>query len=525
MGREAVQGLWRKIPLSNMDPGTGGGARSESVQPSRAIWLAHLLGLPLAVALGLGLCGRDLGWSDSLVIARSPVLHDLQPSVAEYTRYWYTHLNGRAAQGAVASLARLPFARAASPERFPFWLYAGLSFFCALQAAVLCGACVARVRRAPGQGALVTAAVGAVWATNPVSFANITYHHLAIFLAYLLAAYLTALWFWHALGLASASASRGGLALHLLGYLFLSAYGEIVLLSIPLLGVLAWAAGSRAPRSSVFWLRVVGAYTALSAAAAAVYWFSPGQRYRVRVLGVGLPTADAGPLVRTLELVPVRFFGLSPALGLALYAAVALSIALLLAMGGRTRRLATAAGVLFVAHAAALAPALSVDLPPRTAIYPALLFVTCVSLLVLAAVEWLAGRGRENASRPSPRRGALALAACGLLGCAVAARQIREDVRIQAERREFFTLRQRVYEYVLGVHDYGGASAFVLTDCDLAPDGTAIEPPWGLQAYFSWARTPPLQVFIDTNYDFAERPPALVYAQVSCRRFVRRSAS
>jgi hypothetical protein len=126
---------------------------------SRAVLVAHLVFLPLALALGFGLCRHDLGWSDSLVIARSPVLSVPHPSLPEYVRYWYTHLNGRASQGVVASLARWPFSGAASPEAFPFWIYAGLAFGCALLSAVLAGACVARVRRALLPGAVVTGTV------------------------------------------------------------------------------------------------------------------------------------------------------------------------------------------------------------------------------------------------------------------------------------------------------------------------------------------------------------------------------
>jgi hypothetical protein len=107
-------------------PFTPEGARLRTLR--KWIVLAHALGLPLALGVGWGLCGRDLGWSDSLVIARSPVLSWAQPSVLEYIRGWYTHLNGRLSQAVVASLVRLPFSGASRPEDFPYWVFAGLSY-------------------------------------------------------------------------------------------------------------------------------------------------------------------------------------------------------------------------------------------------------------------------------------------------------------------------------------------------------------------------------------------------------------
>jgi hypothetical protein len=161
-------------------------AAPETARLRTWILFAHLVGLPLALGAGLGLCGRDLGWSDSLVIARSPVLSWPRPSVLEYVSSWYTHLNGRLSQAVVASLVRLPFSGASTPEEFPFWAFAGLSFLCVALTIILVGSSVARVARSARAGGLVAFLLAALWATNPVSFENITFHHLAIFLAYLL---------------------------------------------------------------------------------------------------------------------------------------------------------------------------------------------------------------------------------------------------------------------------------------------------------------------------------------------------
>jgi hypothetical protein len=486
----------------------------------RTVFLSHLACLPLSLILGLALCGTDLGWSDSLVIARSPVLAAPEPSPVEYVVGWYTHLNGRLSQAVVASLARLPFSRSPTPESFPFWVFAGLSFSCALLAVVLVGVSVARVRRAFLPGAVVAGFLLASWATNPVSFENVTYHHLAIFLAYLLPCYLTALWFWHALGLASGAPSSKGILLHAVGYLFLSAYVEVVLLTIPLLGILGWAtAQRRCRRPWSFWVRTVAGYAGMSVAAACAYWFSPGQRYRVAALGVGLPTADTAPLVRMVQLIPVEFFGLSPRVGAVAYGLAVLGILILLRSDRRSaRQYASASAVLFGAHAAALSPALSVDLPARTAIYPALLLMTSVALAFLAAVETL----REGSTMAPAGLSALWLVGASIMALAVSGTQLRECVSVQEERRHFFTVRQRIYDYVLALHDHSGTTAFVLTHCDLAPGGAPMEPPWGLQAYFGWARRPRPQVFIDTNYDFPQRPESLDYTLVPCDTFLRR---
>jgi hypothetical protein len=504
-------------------PERGSSGREEPAESTllpvlrRTVVLAHLVCLPLSLALGFALCGTDLGWSDSLVIARSPVLTAPQPSPVEYVVGWYTHLNGRVSQAVVASLVRLPFSRSPTPESFPFWVFAGLSLGCALLAVVLVGTSVARVQRAFLPGVVVAGLLLASWATNPVSFENVTYHHLAIFLAYMLPCYLTALWFWHALDLASGLPSTRGILLHAIGYLFLSAYVEVVLLTIPLLGILGWATAQRRQRRPwSFWARTVAGYAGLSVVAACAYWFSSGQRYRVAALGVGLPTTDVAPVVRLVRLVPVEFFGLSPTFGAVAYGVAVLGIlGLLRSRRQSARQYASVSAVLFAAHGAALSPALSVDLPARTAIYPALLLVTSVALALLAAVE-----ARCQGGAVAPTGGStLWVVVVSLVAVAIAVAQGRECMSVQKERRQFFAVRQRIYDYVLGLHDHSGANGFVLTHCDLAPDGTAMEPPWGLQAYFGWARRPRLQVFIDTNYDFPRRPGGLEYTLVSCDSF------
>jgi hypothetical protein len=245
-----------------------------------------------------------------------------------------------------------------------------------------------------------------------------------------------------------------------------------------------------------------------------VYIVSPGQRYRVNALGVGLPRAEATPVLRLIQLVPVGYFGLSVWAGAVAYAAV---LALLLVVVARELRrgrpgAGTAAALLFLAHVAALSPALALDLPARTAIFPAALLVTSLGLAASAAV---------GSKRHRPR----ARVAIGLLALAALAAgtvQFRECVTLQRTRREFFAARQRIFSYVLGLHDYSGATAFVLTDCDLAPGFQPLEPPWGLRAYFSWARSSRLLAFVDSNYDYAQRPTDREYTVISCRAFAPR---
>jgi hypothetical protein len=165
--------------------------------------------------------------------------------------------------------------------------------------------------------------------------------------------------------------------------------------------------------------------------------------------------------------------------------------------------------VIFVAHGVALLPALAVVVVGRVAIYPSLLLLTSLALVLLAGVSGMTvGRAR------------LLLAATAALALGVAGLQLRRCAALQEEREDLFALRRSIYDYVLGVHRYSGASAFVLTDCNLAPGGEPIEPPWGLRAYFTWGRRAPLQIFIDTNDDFPGRPTGLDYTLVSCRPFL-----
>jgi hypothetical protein len=490
----------------------------------RVVLAAHVAGLPLSLALGFALCGRDLGWSDSLVIARSPLLALPHPSFLEYVAGWYTHLNGRLSQAVVASLVRLPFAGAARPEDFPFWLFAGLSFFCAFTTVALVGCMVARCGHGRAAGGLTASWLLAVWATNPVSFENVTYHHLAIFLAYLLPGYLTALWLWHTLDLAFRRPSRLGLALHLAGYFVVSNFVEVVLFSAPLLGLLAWAAAPR-ERSRAFWLRLVACYAALSVGSAAIYWFSPGQRIRAAI-GVVVPREAGALLSRLVELVSVRYWGLSPTVGAISYAASLVLVVGVLALArrhGRWRGTAMAAGVLFLAHVAALAPAVFVNLAARTVILPALLLVASLALALLAALGIAADATRSAVSAAGAARGRrLALAGVTALALAAGAVQVGECASVQHRRRWLSGVRRRLYTYVVALHDGTRVSSFVLTACDLAPERTPIEPPWGLQAYFGWVRSPQLSVLVDTNYDYPSALPGGGFTQVSCRDFVAR---
>jgi hypothetical protein len=483
---------------------------------------AHLVCLPLCLLLGFVVCGEDLGWSDSLWLTQPGA------SPVAYVARWYRGLNGRLAQAIVASLAALPLSSSPTPESLPFWIFAGLSFFCTAMAPVLIGASLARAAGSRLTGVAAALLLLAVWSTNPVVFEWATYHHFAIFIDYLLPTYLAALWFSHALALASRDRpSRPALALHGLGYVFLSNWVEVFLLSLPLLALLALAVGRRSrPLGAGQWLRASSVYAVLSAVAAFVYWISPGQRTRAAIAGMALPEASSSPLAKVRDLVATEFFGLA-----SLYGKLAYGLALLVLLGalvGWIRRfrlapdrdkaarsatwgLAGASAVLFVAHALAMIPALLVPVVARVVIYPGLLLLTSLALLLLAAASALGASRRR-----------LLLAGVAALALGVAAVQLRRCAELHAERQALFALRRSVYEYVLGVHRYSGRSAFVLTDCNLAPRGETIEPPWGLQAYFSWKRRPPLRVYIDTNEDFSARPP-LDYATVSCRRFLRPS--
>lgn len=484
-------------------------------------WLraAHLLALPLCLGLGLWLCGTDLGWSDSLWLTQPG------PSLLAYVTTWYTGLNGRLAQAIVAGLARLPFSFSASPESFPFWVFSGLSFYCALMTPVLVGTSVAQAVRSRPRGAVVALLLLAVWSTNPVLFENVTYHHFAIFIDYLLPTFLAALWFRHAHELARGRLSRRGLALHALGYLFLSNYVEVFLLSIPLIGLLAWACGHRTrPRPARHWAWLAFAYSALSAAAAFIYWLSPGQRKRAVLAGMTVPSLSDLPLSTLRDLVPVQFFGLRPEQGAVIYVAACLSLAgLLIAWAVRSRArwpgerpsaqngVAAAAALLFLAHGTALLPALVVQVVGRVAIYPGLLLVTSLALVVVAVLP-----------APASGRAASLLLACATVAAlGVAGAQLHRCAAVQKERRELFALRRSIYSYVLGLQGYAGNSAFVLTDCNVAPGGEPIEPPWGLQAYFAWGgRARPL-VFVDSNDDYPRRPSDRRYVRLSCRSFSR----
>jgi hypothetical protein len=486
----------------------------------RGLLVVHLVALVGCLAAGFVICGTDLGWSDSLWLTQP------WPSPMSYVASWYKGLNGRLAQAITAALARIPFSRIAAPEQFPFWVFSGLSFWCAAMAPLLIGASIARATRSAASGAAVAALLLAVWSTNPVLFANATYHHFAIFIDYLLPTYLTALWFRHALELASRRPSRRDLVVHGLGYLFLSNYVEVFLLTLPLLAILAWVLGRGMPRTVGQWARIASAYGALSAAAALVYWVSPGQHRRAVLGGTAWPTLAGLPLDRVRDVVAVQFLGLSGGQGAVAYGLVLLGFAGLAAWTPRSRGrasgdlagsvagtagLVAAAGLIFIAHAIALVPALMVHVAGRVAIYPALLLVTSVGLALLAVAQGM-----------TPPWAKVLLGFVAALALGVAGLQLRQVAAVQKDRKDLFALRRSIYAYVLGLHHYSGASAFVLTDCNLAPHGEPIEPPWGLQAYFAWGRQSRVRVFVDANDDFASRPPDLNYTVVSCRQFLSR---
>ena len=196
---------------------SGQGATSERVLIRTLrdrVGLLHILVLPLSLGMGRLLCGTDLGWSDSLVLAR-PV----HSSAAEYVSHWYTHLNGRLSQAVVASLAQPLSSFSPTPESFPFWLFTGLSLSCILLTALLIGSSVSRASGAATPGLVVAIVILAVWGVNGALFENITYRHFAIFIDYPLPTYLTAFWFRRTLDLAFDNPSRLRFLLHATAYL------------------------------------------------------------------------------------------------------------------------------------------------------------------------------------------------------------------------------------------------------------------------------------------------------------------
>jgi hypothetical protein len=213
-----------------------------------------------------------------------------------------------------------------------------------------------------------------------------------------------------------------------------------------------------------------------------------------------VPALPDLPLDRVRDLVPVQFLGLTPGQGAVAYAVALLGLVgalvtwVLRSHGGRgggaagavsTRSgLVAAAAVIFAAHGVALLPALTVVGAGRVAIYPGLLLLTSLALLLLAVAQGVA-----------PRRARVLLAAAGALAIAVAGLQLERCAALHEERKALFALRRAIYDYVLGLHRYTGASAFVLTTATCpAADRAALgaagllhlgpsAPPAGLHRY------------------------------------------
>jgi hypothetical protein len=81
-------------------------------------------------------------------------------------------------------------------------------------------------------------------------------------------------------------------------------------------------------------------------------------------------------------------------------------------------------------------------------------------------------------------------------------------------------LRHAVFQHIIDIYQTTGQTHFILTRCPVRSHGGTMEPPWGVQGYFRWRQYDNLQVYLDDNYDFPDRPMDKPYVTVDCTNFM-----
>jgi hypothetical protein len=311
-----------------------------------------------------------------------------------------------------------------------------------------------------------------------------------------------------------------------IAYVFLSVEQFLVSLPVLVLGVAIARWEPQRIRRAARWLPIL--CVVLSAVAGTIYFVSPGQRWRNSLLNTRPLSLAPSAIVEWMhQAFPVGYRALLvggasdrlSAVHLALYVVLTIAVVVLVRMRFKNdsmperARAAFVPGVLAWAYLTAYATSLSTLLiSPHFPIYAAQ-YPTLLLAAGLAHAGWFAFELARP--RPAIAMSARLVAAAALLAIAawITIPGLKQDAAEYREERWFGDIRKRAYHDILERSQAGQGNAFILTNSPVRSIGGTMEPPWGLAAYFRWRERRDLVVVIDTNYDYASRPP-LAYVTI-----------
>jgi len=516
-------------------------------QDNRPLSFRMLVGLNVAIlvlSVVVGACffRGALGFADGVnMFSPYPKISvRIAATPYEYVSDWYNHMNGRVSQ-AIMDCGLFVYAKAfaRTPEAFPWWLMRSLSLFCAMAApfnflvpAIGRGNC--------GLGAILglylTILVSWMLSYNVVTYSLwfdvlLTDRFLPIYVISLMCIILHRGWFEQTLF---------GEALHGALYLFFAV--EQFLVTMPILFLaFAWV-GDAKTRSKGFWLKRIFYYALLTALAAGVYFYSPGQRLRNRLLApnpAGITFESIFAWLRDdlsrgyLMLWGDASHSVIMFLHLAVYCTVAV-IAFVALCAYRSARRADQrfppidgllnASVLSLAFLTAYGASLATlfikrHFPEYAIHYPAILLAVglgygvLVIIQLLDGVTWTALRSALHPETPVASRPVFRYWPSFLpwlaLGALIAGVLAPSWPKLQAgyhEVKAHGQIRHEIFQQVIQLHQATGQTHFILIHCPVRSHGGTMEPPWGVEGYFRWCGYGNLIVYLDDNYDFPTRP-------------------
>ncbi len=225
--------------------------------------------------------GKMMGWGDDMATVYNPVL-----SSAELFRQWYLGWSGRAGGALLAIIFRLPNLLSTGPDTFPWWLILSLSLF-AVVASPLNLAATSQSLVFKRFNWYIPLILWMIWAVNPIIMGTPIAMPVTLYHAF--PVYLFSL----CISLASKVDFRERKALWVslsIVYLLASLSGEQILLSIPIvLSAVSLCKTIQSEQSFSTSLKQISAWFTLSVIANLIYFLSPGQQLRNKLVSTGMP--------------------------------------------------------------------------------------------------------------------------------------------------------------------------------------------------------------------------------------------
>ena len=496
----------------------------------RKLLYINLALLGLSLLIGYFLYRTALGWGDSLNMF-SPYPHvSMKTNLSSdtmlgYVSSWYSGMNGRwpvAFLNAVGSMfsRKLFFL----PEHFPWWAMRSLSLFCCLAAPFNFLFIIKLwIRKLPLLPALLV--IYALWSFSPNTYSNsITFD--CLFTDRFLFVYLISV-----VAVLIFRKAKFEKISHLLGYSLFGffVFFEQFLVTAPFLFLFLIVLRFRGKRNKAFYFKVATANLVTMILASLAYFLSPGQQYRNTMIGLNnighlgvvklfkwyMQSANIGYTLLFKE--SSSWWMLHSVVLIALIVYVCVTWKNIHDAAGfkdkreRIQSLQLSAFALlfvFVFHCSLVTLLVSNYFPGYSAQYTTFflaLFLTALFLNIYL-------KGREllacHPMRPFLSRGVQGAAVIGgSIFLFLTVNRVNADSKDYTRIMELGRARSVIYNDIIQIHEKTGITDFVLKNAPHWPNGGySLEPPWGFQAYFRWAKQPNITVWLEDNYDFINRP-------------------